>query len=112
MAVHLTCFKHMKNMPTGPLPAGVLGAGLPVAQVGDIDTAEVIEFDIAAGEALIPAGTLAIAMRETEGTPFRYAIGASGVTVPAAPGAHRWTAQDGRMVVGAAGGQYIKTAAA
>lgn len=104
MAVHITCVKELVAMPIG-------GAG-HVAQVPNLETATVLEFDIAAAAVAIPAGTVALGISETAGTAFRYAIGGSGVTVPDAPNAHRWTSTMGHVFVGVRGGNYIRTAAA
>lgn len=104
MAVHITCIKEMIEIP-------IRGAG-QLAQVPNIETATVLEFDIAAAAVEIPTGTVALGIVETDGTAFRYEIGGSGVTVPAAPNAKRWTSTMGQPFIGVRGGRYIITAAA
>ena len=86
MSVHITCFREMK-------PVQQIGGSphtTPVAQVGSIMTATVLEFAIGAAAVALPEGTQLIAVDHLDGTPFRYAVGASDVAVPAAGSAHRY----------------------
>lgn len=118
MAVHLTCF-----LATKPIRApGQKMGSAPMAQAGVIMTAVPLEFNIAAAAVALPAGTQLVQIDETAGTSFRYAFGASDVTVPAAGSAHRFLGDP--IIVGvhpiggalsdpvAATSVYIRTAAA
>lgn len=105
MAVHVRCVKEMTEIPIRG------GAGATVAQVPNFETCVVLEFDIGATAVELPAGTVAIQINETGGTAFRWALGGSDVTVPAAPNAHRWIGP-GWETGGARAGRYIRTAAA
>lgn len=108
MAVHLTLVKRAMTLPAVLNQQEIRSQ----MELPDISTAVGKDITIAAAAFLIPEDVVTIGMFETTGTGFRYALGASDVTVPAAPNAHRWESVIGQLFVGVVPGTYFITAAA